>query len=555
MSGPAQIESAITPWWRTAVVYQIYIRSFADANGDGVGDIPGIRSRLPYLRGLGVDAVWITPWYPSPMADGGYDVADYRAIDPRFGSLDDALGLIADSHSLGLRVMVDIVPNHTSSAHPWFAEALASGRASSTRARYVIRDGRGPAGEAPPNRWDSVFGGPAWSPMPDDGQLPAQWYLHLFDASQPDLNWENAEVRAEFEAIIAWWLERGIDGIRIDVGHFLAKDPALADIDDGHWEVTAGDAHPYADREAVHEIYRGWRKVMDAAGRDIVSCGEIDLPAERVARYLRPGELHTAFNFDFTARPWAAGPMRRSTEQTLASHGAVGAPATWVLGNHDLPRPTYRLGILDGPPGAERIDAWTRSYQTDQTLGRRRARAAALLELALPGVAYIYQGDELGLPEVLDLPADARQDPTFFRTGGAMIGRDGDRVPIPWSGDERPYGFGPAGSKPWLPQPRSWASLSVVAQDADPASMLALYRTALALRHTHPGLAGPAFRWVEDGREDTLHFEREAAFRCAVNLGAEPLPLPTGAAVLVRSDGPRASGPLPQDAAVWYLAR
>jgi alpha-glucosidase len=551
---------ATAPWWRRAVVYQVYIRSFADGNGDGLGDIPGIRSRLPYLRGLGVDALWITPWYPSPMADGGYDVADHRDIDPRFGTLAEAEALVADAHVLGLRVMLDVVPNHTSVAHRWFREALASEPGSVARTRYWFRDGRGPRGALPPNAWGSIFGGPAWTRVSDDGSGPAQWYLHLFDSSQPDLAWDNPEVRGEFEDILRFWLDRGVDGFRIDVAHFLAKDPTLPELAAPRAGTTgtaasgdtaaagAVDAHPYHDREAVHDVYRGWRRVIEAYGRDVVTCGEIDLSAERIARFLRPGELHTAFNFDLMRRPWAAGPLRRSIDRTLASHDAVGAPATWVMGNHDLPRPTFRLG-RDEPD--EEVDAWTRAAASDQAVGLHRARAAALLELALPGVAYIYQGDELGLPEVLDLPDHARQDPTFRRTSGAELGRDGDRVPIPWSGAAAPFGFGPEGSVPWLPQPEAWAQLSVEAEDADPGSTLSLYRAALALRRAHPGLAGDDFRWL-DGSDDVVHFARAGTFRCVVNFAAEPFGIPAGAAVLLRSDGPAATGPLPRDAAAWY---
>ena len=535
-------------WWRTAVVYQVYIRSFADADGDGVGDIPGIRSRLPYLRSLGVNALWITPWYPSPMADGGYDVADYVGIDPQFGTFDDAMGLVRDAHALGLRVMIDMVPNHTSAAHPWFVRALTAPRGSPDRAWYVIRDGRGSAGDEPPNDWQSLFGGPAWSPMPDDGRLPAQWYLHLFDSSQPDLAWDNPEVRSAFEEIIATWLDRGIDGIRIDVANFLAKDPALPDL--SARVVWPPGAHPYADRDEVHEIYRAWRRVADAHG-GAVFCGEINLPADRIALCLRPDELHTAFNFDLVNRPWAAGPLRRSIDRTLNSHRAAGAPATWVLGNHDLPRPSFRLGRDEQ---GEELNPWTRAVPSDQSLGLRRARAAALLLFALPGVAYVYQGDELGLPEVLDLPDSARRDPTFQRTGGVDIGRDGTRVPMPWAGDAPPFGFGPSGSTPWLPQPAAWGGLTVEAEDAETGSTLSMYRAALALRRRDPGLAGASFRWI-DSADDVLHFGREGAFRCLVNLGAASCPLPEGAEILLRSDGVSAVAPVAPDIGVWYRIR
>ena len=533
---------ASVDWWRRAAVYQIYIRSFADGDGDGVGDIAGIRSRLGYLRDLGVDAVWITPWYPSPMADGGYDVADHRDIDPRFGTMHDAQALIADAHGMGLRVIVDIVPNHTSSAHPWFREALAAPRGSAARARYLFRDGRGPAGVEPPNDWRSVFGGIAWTPAPDDRIAPRQWYLHLFDATQPDLDWEDPEVRAEFESILDFWLDVGVDGFRIDVACFLVKAEGLPDLP------TTPGPHPYQDLEGIHEIYRGWRRVVERHGGDAVLCGEIDLPAERIARYLRPDELHTAFDFDFIRRPWTAGPLRRSIERTLASHAAVGAPATWVIGNHDLPRPVYRFGR--SMPDGESVDPWTRGDPSDPVLGARRARAAALLTLALPGSAYVYQGDELGLPEVLDLPPEARQDPTFRRSGGTDPGRDGCRVPIPWDGDAPPYGFGPPGSVPWLPQPAGWRHLSVAAETGGADSILSLYRAALRLRRDHPGFAGEDLRWLE-GPPDTLWFARAGGLQCVVNLSTEPVVLPADRTTLLSSE-PTVGDVLPTDVAAWF---
>ena len=578
-------------WWRRAVVYEIYIRSFADSDGDGVGDIGGIRHRLPYLRDLGVDAIWITPWYPSPMVDGGYDVADYRSIDPRLGSLDDARDLISDAHSLGIRVILDIVPNHTSAEHPWFREALASERGSAARDRYLFRDGRGPGGDDPPNNWQSVFGGSAWTPAPDDGRLPRQWYLHLFDSAQPDLNWEKPGVRAEFESILEFWLDLGADGFRIDVASFLTKQAELPDIPEVR-ELppgsgpgrTAPDATPrtgmvpdppspaaapraaqrtgpedsgwagipFQDLEGVHAIYRRWRLLLDRHGSGAVLCGEIALPADRIARYLRPDELHTAFNFDFALRPWSAAEFRASIDATLASHSAVAAPATWVVGNHDLPRPAFRYGRAAGrgEAGAE-WNAWARTVASDQARGTARARAAALLCLALPGSAYVYQGEELGLPEVLDLPSHLRADPTFRRSGGAEPGRDGCRIPMPWSGSRSPFGFGPAGSSPWLPQPRSWAAFSVEAESRDPGSMLSLYRTALRLRRESPAFDGERVNWI-DGPAGVLWFALDGGLHCAVNMSDRTVSLPSPRRTLLATDG-GAGDLLPVDAAEWYL--
>jgi alpha-glucosidase len=540
-------------WWRRAVVYQVYIRSFADGNGDGIGDLAGIRSRLGYLRDLGVDALWVNPWYPSPMVDGGYDVADYRAIDPRFGTLDDARRLIEEAHEHGLRVLGDIVPNHTSAEHRWFREALASAPGSAARDRYVFRDGLGARGEEPPNNWPSVFGGPAWTRVasPDGG--PGQWYLHLFDPGQPDLNWQNGEVRAEFDSILRFWFDLGLDGFRIDVAHGLAKDVALPDLAAGADPWTPAEDHPFWGQDATHDVYRAWRRIADAYHGDRVFIGEIgpmgpEGPA-RLARYLRPDELHQAFNFDFLRKPWDANELRSVIDATLAPLAAVGAPATWVLSNHDVVRHATRYGRAYS--GLEPSEPWVERQPTDRQLGMRRARAAALLLLALPGAAYVYQGEELGLWEVEDLPDELLQDPTWERSGHQYRGRDGCRVPLPWSGTAPPFGFGPAGSAPWLPQPAEWVSLSVEAQAGVPGSMLELYRAALGVRRTFPSLAGDELRWLASPA-GTLLFERGDGFRCAVNLSATRWELPAGTAALLASETPW-TGVLAASTAAWHL--
>ncbi len=426
-------------WWRRAVIYQVYVRSFADANGDGIGDLAGVRAHLPYLKALGADAIWFTPWYVSPLADGGYDVADYRAIDPAFGSLAEAERLISDARDLGIRTIVDVVPNHVSDKHPWFQAALASGPGSPERARFWFRPGRGARGDEMPNGWVSNFSGPTWTRTRKPDGTPGEWYLHLFSAQQPDLNWSHPDVRAEHEAILRFWLDRGVAGIRIDSAALLVKDPALPEVPQ---EPRPGE-HPNTDRDELHEIYRGWRAVADSYPDSRILVGEIWLPdIERFARYLRPDELHTAFNFDFLARPWDAASLRASIDGTLAAHAPVGAPATWVLSNHDVTRPVTRYGQADTAFAFATKRVGT---PTDPELGRRRARAAALLCAALPGSLYIYQGDELGLDEVQDLPAHQLQDPMYLRSGGQDPGRDGCRVPLPWSGSRPPFGFTPAG--------------------------------------------------------------------------------------------------------------
>ncbi|TDE46220.1 glycoside hydrolase family 13 protein [Nonomuraea mesophila] len=488
-------------WWRDAVVYQVYPRSFADSDGDGVGDLEGVRGRLPYLARLGVDAIWLSPFYTSPMADGGYDVADYRDVDPMFGTLGDFDALVADAHEAGIRVIVDLVPNHSSDLHPWFQAGM--------RDRYIFRDR--------PNDWESIFGGPAWT-QAEDGQ----WYLHLFAPEQPDLNWENPEVRAEFRDILRFWLDRGVDGFRIDVAHGMVKAEGLPDVgskDGRQAEMLGGEQVPYFDQDGVHDIYREWRPILDSypGGRMAVAEAWVSSP-ERLARYIGPDELHQAFNFDFMLADFHAKSFRTVIEKSLKEAELVGAPTTWVLSNHDKPRHVTRHG------------------------GLARARAATLLMLALPGSAYLYNGEELGLPEVLDLPDHLRQDPAFLRRGDS---RDGCRVPIPWtsSGD---MGW----TDPWLPMPASWAALSAQAQEDDPGSTLNLYRAALRIRKEHPALGGGTLTWL-DSPEDVLAIEREPGLVVVVNTGEEPVrPGVTGEVLL--SSGPLpGDGSVPPDTTVW----
>jgi alpha-glucosidase len=533
-------------WWRTAVIYQIYPRSFADGNGDGTGDLGGVRARLPYLRDLGIDALWFTPWYVSPLADGGYDVADYRAIDPAFGSLDDAERLIADARQLGIRTIVDVVPNHVSDQHPWFQAALAAAPGAPERARFWFHPGRGEHGERMPTDWVSNFGGPTWTRTANPDGTAGEWYLHLFSTEQPDLNWNHPDVRREFEDVLAFWFDRGAAGVRIDSAALLVKDATLPEIPT---DPRPGE-HPNTDRDELHEIYRGWRAVADRYADPKALVGELWIPdLERFARYLRPDELHTAFNFDFLARPWEASALRASIDETLAAHAPTGAPATWLLSNHDVTRPVTRYGRIDS---SFAFLAKRRGTPTDASLGRRRARAAALLVAALPGSHYIYQGDELGLDEVEDLPVELLRDPMHFRSGGVDPGRDGCRVPLPWSGEASPFGFSPDGAsdEPWLPQPTRWAELTVEAQDGDPASMLNLYRAALRIRKATPDLRDDRFAWL-DGSPDVLAFRRGDTFVAITNLGPEPV-LPPADAELLLASHDLIDGRLPTDATGWW---
>ncbi|WP_033343510.1 glycoside hydrolase family 13 protein [Catenuloplanes japonicus] len=512
----------MSTWWRDAVIYQVYPRSFADGNGDGIGDLAGVRAHLDHLVDLGVDAIWFSPWYPSPQADAGYDVADYRNIEPIFGTLAEAETLISEAHAHGIKIIIDIVPNHVSSAHPWFQAALASPDAPE-RELFWFRTSK-----ERPTDWEGEFGGTTWT-QTEDGA----WYLHLFDKAQPDLNWNHPRVREEHLDILRFWLDRGVDGFRVDSAALLIKDPALPPVVDG-------EPHPFHDRDEVHEVYREWRRVIDSYEGDRTLIGEVWLPSpERFARYLRPDEMHSAFNLDFLCSPWDPARLREVIEDTIRVHEPLGAVATWVISNHDVTRPVTRYGREET---GFSFAAKREGTPTDLRLGTVRARAAALLSLALPGAAYVYQGEELGLEENEDIPPELRQDPMWHRSGHRDPGRDGCRVPLPWSGEEPPFGFG-AGA-PWLPQPRAWKDRTVAVQQADPASMLSLYRSALSYRRSIP--AG-SLAWI-DSDPDVLAFQRGDGFACIANLSAAAVPF-TGTVLL--ASGPLDDGLLPPDTTVW----
>ena len=524
------------PWWRDAVVYQVYPRSFADSSADGEGDLPGLRTRLTYLAYLGVDAIWLNPFYPSPMCDSGYDIADYCDVDPRFGTLADFDDLVKDAATLGIRVIINIVPNHCSSQHPWFQQALEAGPGSQPRERFIFRD--------TPNNWQSFFGGPAWTKTPD-----GQWYLHLFDTSQPDFNWRHPDVAAMFERVLRFWLDRGAAGVRIDMANTLFKDPDLPDRD------MASAVVPYYDQPELHQLYRSWRKIMDSYPADVFpgprgAIAEIWFTNPQTARpYLAKDELPQLFNFRLTLTPWTADDLRAVIDEARELIAASGGSLPWVLGNHDVTRLVSRLGIDQAFIRHPTDELRRGTIRVDVPLGTRRARAAALLLLALPGAAYIYQGDELGLPEYLDIPAGEREDPAFHRTAGAAIGRDGCRIPLPWSGDVPPYGFAHRPVRTWLPQPPDWGSLTVTAEQSDPDSMLNLYRTALRMRREHLALGDGEFTWLETGRNQ-LAFTRDPGFAFAANLGDSPVSLPLGTHVILAS-GPLNGALLPPDTAAW----
>lgn len=532
-------------WWRQAVVYQIYPRSFADSNGDGLGDLQGVISRVPYLAALGIDAVWLSPFYPSALADGGYDVDDYRDVDPRLGTLDDFDQLVAALHEANIRLIVDIVPNHTSDRHEWFREALASEKGSPARERYIFRDGEG---DQPPSDWDSVFGGSAWARVED-----GQWYLHMFAAEQPDLNWEHPDVREDFLTTLRFWSDRGVDGFRVDVAHALVKElsepfPSKTTLPR---QSESNGVHPLWDRDGVHEIYREWRQVLNEYDPPRSAVAEAFVPAARRARYASAEGLGQAFNFDLLQADWEYDKFRRVIEENLALAGQNGSSSTWVFSNHDVVRHATRYGLPKDPSGVwQDGKAWLLSNGTEPTvdveLGLRRARAAVLLMLALPGSAYLYQGEELGLQEVGELPAANLQDPAYFRSKGAEKGRDGCRVPIPWTVGGLSFGFGPGGSH--LLQPKWFGAYSVEAEEKDLESTLSLYRKALAVRR---GLqTGNSLSWV-DGTDWVLHFTRPGGWQSITNFGAAPVELPEAAVVL--SSGPLEGDKLPSDTTAWLI--
>lgn len=513
-------------WWRSGVIYQIYPRSFADQNGDGMGDLPGITSRLPKLKELGIDAVWLSPFYTSPQKDAGYDVADYRDVDPLFGDLSNFDDLVAKAHELGIRVMIDLVPNHCSDQHKWFQAALNSPAGSKERSYFHFKDGRGENGELPPNNWQSMFGGPAWTRVSD-----GQWYVHLFDSSQPDLNWENPEVRREFEDILKFWLDRGVDGFRVDQPHAMAKVPGLPDhpyVDEaGAGFIEGRENPPMWFQDSVHGIFRDWRKILESYPGERAMCGEAYvLPLSFMALWVRPDEFHQTFNFRFLDAGWVKEKLVSAITESFEAFDSVGAPSTWVLNNHDVIRHASRFGGDYGRATAS-DGIGPENPQPDNELGLQKAKAATLFMLGLPGASYLYQGEELGLPEHTTIAPEHRQDPTFFRTSGQRVGRDGCRVPLPWDRSSASSGFSFTGEV-WLPQPSSYHSLARSSQEQDENSTLNFYKSALKLRG-ELALGEGSFDWV--GQDDVLSYLNGNVL-VAHNFSNETRDLPAGELLL-----------------------
>ena len=533
-------------WWRHAVIYQIYPRSFADGNGDGMGDLPGVMSRLESLKELGIDAIWFSPFFTSPQKDAGYDVADYTDIDPRFGTLADFDALLAKAHSHGIRIIIDLVPNHSSDQHPLFQAALRAGKGSPERDMYVFREGRDE--KSPPNNWQSVFGGPAWTQVED-----GQWYLHLFDSSQPDFNWANPKVKQFFHDVLRFWFDRGVDGFRVDVAHSLVKDPALPDIEEVSSSMTGSDSapkeekpHPFWGQEGVHEVIRGFRKVANEYD-DRAMCAEAwILPLSKMAKWVRPDEYHQTFNFAYLETPWDSAKLRNVVDESLREFGNVGAPSTWVLSNHDVIRHVTRMAYDKVPKQGDGIGP---SYpQPDEARGQRVGRAATAFMLGLPGSSYIYQGEELGLPEHTTLDASFREDPTFFRTKGERVGRDGCRVPIPWESDKPAYGFNTTG-KSWLPQPENYRRYARSEQKGVAGSTLELYKQLLKIRKEFKMGLGE-LKWVEDLCDETTLVFDNSGVRVIANFGGT-LNLPAGELLVTTQHDLTVEGVLEHDQVAW----
>jgi len=544
-------------WWRSGVIYQIYPRSFADSNGDGIGDLPGITSRLGSLAELGVDAVWLSPFYRSPQKDAGYDVSDYCDVDPLFGTLTDFDDMLARAHELGLRVLIDLVPNHTSSAHKWFVDALASHEGSAERDFYHFRDGQGASGELPPNNWLSLFGGPAWTRTVHPDGTPGQWYLHLFDSSQPDLNWSNPAVQRAFEDILRFWLDRGVDGFRVDQPHAMAKAAGLPDHPDvaraGAGFIEGEAAPPMWFQEEVHPIFRRWRAILDSYPGDRAMCGEAYvLPLSFMALWVRPDEFQQTFNFRFLNSDWNAANLFATINESFEAFDSVGAPSTWVLNNHDVIRSSSRFGGLH-IKATDSDGVGPNDPQPDRELGLRRARGAALFMLGLAGSAYVYQGEELGLPEHTTLAPEFRQDPTFFRTSGKRVGRDGCRVPLPWeAGVGAANGFNVSGAS-WLPQPDAYREYSRDQQTGVAESTLELYKHTLRLR-SELKLGEGSFEWLPEYCTNFSLGYKNGDILVIHNFGSQPIDVPAGEIIASSLSGMSNGHQLAADQTVWIRA-
>lgn len=533
-------------WWKTACIYQIYPRSFNDTTGNGLGDLNGITAKVKYLDSLGIDAVWLSPFFPSHLYDGGYDVDDYMNVDSRLGTLEDFDNLVKELHSHGIKIYVDIVANHTSIHHKWFEEAIKAEPNSVERNRYIFRDGKGKNGELPPNDWPSHFGPEAWTRIVEPNGKLGQWYYHMFAPQQPDLNWANPEVREHFKTILKFWGDRGVDGFRVDVAHGMSKDltepfkskPTLSPM---------MEDDPIFDRDENHVIFREWRKLFNSYTPSLSAVAEAN--AEKASRrilYAREDELGQAFNFDLLKSPWDAEHMFNVIDANTNLAKEYGTASTWVLSNHDKVRHVSRYALPNGTDYKAWLMTDGQSPMPDYLVGTARAKAATMLMLALPGSAYIYQGEELGLREVANIDTGLLQDPVWTNSKNKFKGRDGCRVPIPWDGSKN---FGFTKGEPHLPMPEWFKNFAVEALELSPKSFLNFYRTAIKLRRKLT--IDDSFKWIENPDRNILHFARSKKWHSFTNLNSEPVAIPKCREVIM-SSGPVNGKFVPANTTIWY---
>ena len=559
-------------WWKDALIYQVYPRSFADGNGDGIGDLQGIIDHLDYLQGLSVDGIWMSPCFPSPQRDHGYDVSDYFDINPEYGDLQLFDDLVAEGRKRGIRIMLDVVPNHCSIDHEWFQAALKAGRGSPLRERFYFRDGRGENGELPPNNWMSIFGGAAWSRVTEPDGTLGQWYLHVFDAGQPDMNWEHDDVKKHFDDMLTFWFDRGVEGFRVDAVAVVGKTAGLPDGPEplpGESAAAAATRNThFQHQEVAHGYWRRWRALIDRyeaehPGRELVTVSEAYTSGDpmQLLRYVQPDQFHQSFAFDLMLAPWIARHIREATDGVYRTLSENGASLSWTLNNHDTQRSVTRYGRAN----ADSEESFTgnnlvyNDSDVDLALGLRRHRAMLLYVAALPGAFYLYQGEEMGLPEWLDLPDDRREDPVFLRTGGKEKGRDGCRVPLPWSSDPTTsFGFStpPVTGAPWLPQPTWWGDFNMAEHDGVFGSVLELYREVLAKRREIDKASELIWMLHDDPAfaDDVVAFRRGTVL-VVMNVTSRDVKIPESvigsASVWARSE-PVSGNVIPANSAVWY---
>jgi alpha-glucosidase len=536
-------------WWRQAAVYQIYPRSFADSNGDGIGDLKGVTSRIPYLKSLSIDAVWLSPFYPSALVDGGYDVDDYRNVDPKLGTLADFDEMLAELHKVGIRVYVDIVPNHSSNLHVWFKEAIASEPGSKARSRYLFRDGRGANGELPPTDWVSHFAPSAWTHESAMGGKHNQWYMHWFAPEQPDFNWDNREVHDEFLKTLKFWADRGVDAFRIDVAHALKKDLSEPlrnlNVFEGLEERGNKGKGILADRDELFAIYKEWRKLFNQYDPPRVAVAEANVHTERVPLYASTKTLGQCFDFKFLDTPFEAAVYKEAVQDALKAATKNKSTCTWALSNHDQIRHATKMGLNPAVDRRSWMLSDGTSHPLDKASGTQNGLAATLFVLALPGATYMYQGEELGLHEVTDIPGDQIQDPQYLRNHKIDKGRDGCRVPLPWTKSGPSFGFGTGGAH--LPQPNWFGGYSVEVEEKDSQSPLAIYRKALGLRKSLT--TEEKVKWHKTGNSSVLHFSRPNGWHCITNFRAAPIAMPKGK--LLISSHPLQDGKIAAGTTVW----